>query len=342
VALFAAIVITAAPAHAGRRLLIDHGHAIGPVTVDARYLVWETGPLEGLGGTALRQRDDRTGKVTTLARGVVRDYGLASWSTAVVYGAPTRTGRVRLVEVRHDGSRLQTLSPSLLAPIDSRGPRVAWAEQRGGLQRVVVRDLRTGRNWIAAVFRRCRAGACYRVDAVALARRGVVFDRGAIGPFPSRIVRRAFTEPATDSVTIPNDPQPDVVPSSAGALYYVLGRGWYRWDFGRRRPRPTPYRGAKQFPLLRYEDGRWFVLTQAGCEQGLIVRRTGGAATGVATAGLITASAGKRGDLCVQLTGLVWWRRHPVTAWAVIPAAADENHSDAGLVSLVLRGREIH
>src|SRR5215217_7590840 len=70
---------------------------------DARHLVWVTGPVEEEGvETALMQRDLRTGRTTTLARGVDPHYGLAAAGGRVVF---TETaGSTRLLAVRHDGS----------------------------------------------------------------------------------------------------------------------------------------------------------------------------------------------------------------------------------------------
>ena len=131
---------------------------------------------------------------------------------------------IRLVAVRHDGSDRTMLARSVVAPIASRGDLVAWAEQTRGLQRVVVRNMRSGHVWVAARMRPCSHGRCYRIDAVTLAEHGVVFDRGSIGSQPSLLVRRAFGGARAASVPIANDPQPDLAPSSAGALY--CARPW--------------------------------------------------------------------------------------------------------------------
>jgi len=146
---------------------------------------------------------------------------------------------------------------------------VAWADQDATRQRVYVRDMSSGTRWLAADLPRCVGGRCYRIDAVGLADQGVVFVRGAIGPQPSFIVRRGFSDAKATRLAVPNDPQPDLAPSSVGALYYAFGRGWYRWDFGRPDTRLTRFRGARQTPVLLNEGDDWFVRVDAQCKGGL-------------------------------------------------------------------------
>jgi hypothetical protein len=332
------LTLGARPAAAAKRLAVVHDRAVGPVAVDRRYVVWATGSLEGEAATALVQRARRGGRTRVLARGIVPQYGVATVPRSVVYARPGVAGTTVLVEARHDGSHVRKLSRPLLAPMDVRGSRIAWAEARGSRQRVVVRNLRTGRTWVAAVLPRCRRHVCYRIDAVALARQGVVFSRGAVGPHVSYVFRRRFRDAHAAAVAVAGDPQPDVVPSSAGALYYALGRGWYRWDFGHKKPRATRYMGARQDPVLRYERGRWVMLTQSGCNYGLVMRTDSGRATVVATPAGVRAVVGEGADACTQLTAVALRGATLVTAWAVTPEAENAEHSDEELISAVLSG----
>ena len=64
-------------------------------------------------------------------------------------------------------------------------------------------------------------------------------------------MRRAFGARRLQSVLIPGDPQPDLVSSSSGALYYVLERGWYRWDFGAALPRQVTFANRPMKELIR-------------------------------------------------------------------------------------------
>ena len=183
----------------------------------------------------LMERVLATGKTKLLASNALAQFGLASTATRVVFADRGRSGP-ELVAVRHDGGGRLVLTRSLAAPIAARGDLVAWAEQSASSQRVVVRHMRTGREWVAAQMSRCRRGRCYRIDSVTLADKGVVFERGAIGPHPSLIVRRGFGEDRVTTTSVAHDPQPELAASSAGALFYRLQHGWFRWDFGQRRP----------------------------------------------------------------------------------------------------------
>ena len=235
-----------------------------------RYLAWES--EQGEEGTpALFQRDLRTKRQRILAARVHPEYGLASTREWVVYAS----GLHALFAVRHDGSGRRTLTANLVAPFAGRGERVAWAELDRDTYRVIVRNMATGKQWLAAKIPRCVSTRCYRIDGVTLADGGVVFTRGAIGPQPSFIVRRGFADPAPTSVAVPRDPQPELAPSSAGALYYDFGRGWFRWDFGTRKPRATRFGVADQNTILQYEDGHWLTRKTRGCRETLGVVRPG-------------------------------------------------------------------
>ena len=298
------------------------------------YLVWESGGEDETDVAALRQRDLRTGRLRLLAQPVISNYGLAATASWVVYAGGG--GATTLFAVRHDGSGRHVLSRQLVAPIASRGELVAWAEQDQHNQRVFVRNMATGTRWLAARVPRCVGGRCYRIDAVTLAERGVVFARGAIGPQPSLIVRRAFTDKTTTSRAVPHDPQPDLAPSSAGALYYVFGRGWYRWDFGQPHPQPTRFQAAQQPPVLRFEHGDWFVRTVSKCGHGLLLIRADGSKSELQTSKRVIALAHINGRGCADLLDLTLSRTRAISGWAFRLKSADPYPVEVSLLGLVL------
>jgi hypothetical protein len=320
-------------------LLVTTGRIAGPVTVGGGYLVWETEGLATAIANGLFQRDLRTGKVRRLSPAPSAQYGLASTSSWVVYARATGTS-VQLAAVRHDGSGSVVLARGLIAPIDSRGDLVAWAEEDGPRQRVVVRNMKTGKRWVAADNPRCMRGRCYRIDAVTLADRGVVFDRGAIGPQPSFVVRRGFHDPKPSAVSIPDDPQPDLARSSAGAFYYAFGRGWFRWDFGSRRPHFTG-RTSVQPWILDFEGGRLLLTSRSGCRTSLSVRDAGGRVLRIAAPSRTASSPKDFGPLCRDLTGFAWSGRKLIAGWALAPKISVDSHTDVGLVGVVVSSGEL-
>jgi hypothetical protein len=317
-------------------LLVTRGSAVGPIAVDARHLVAVVGPIETEQAVPrLVQRELPRGPTTTLAGDVDPTQGLASSAEWVIY----TTSSGALTAIRHDGSGRRILTRSLIAPLTSRGELVAWAESRGARQRVIVRDMGSGSQWVAADMPRCRPAGCYRIDAVTLADRGVVFDRGAIGPQPSFVVRRAFSAARPSAIEIAGDPQPDLAPSSAGALYYAFGRGWYRWDFGSSRPARTPFGDPVRQPgVLRYERGRWLVLARDGCETGLRASVTGAQTVDVETAPRLLSLLGIRHRMCVYSLGVAWTGSQAISAWAFQPLVEIENHAESGLAGLAVAG----
>jgi hypothetical protein len=326
--LFAAAAPVASTAPRAGAEIVDRepNRNLTPVVVTDRYLVWESaGGEESSVIPSLRQRDLRTNRIRILAHGVVPHFGLASTTRWVVYAVGRGS---TLVAARHDGSGKTTLSTQLVAPIAGRGEKVAWAEQDAKRQRVYVRDMATGTRWLAADLPRCAGGRCYRIDAVALADEGVVFVRGAIGPQPSFVVRRGFSDLRSTSLAVQNDPQPDLAPSSAGALYYAFGRGWYRWDFGRSDTRLTRFRGARQTPVLLNEGNGWFVRVAAPCKGAL--QRFGAAGSGavVATAERVLALAGIPNDDCADLLDLHLSADRLVTTWLVHGKTGDPDEEE--------------
>lgn len=316
-------------------LVLTRGVGVGSVAADRRHLVWVVGPSEPTdANTTLRQGKFGGGKTVTLARGVRMGYGLASTTGWVVYpgGVPPS-----LKAVRHDGSRTRVLSRgALLAPPASRGERVAWAEQEGDRQRVIVHDMARDKRWLAADMPRCVRSKCYRIDAVTLADRGVVFDRGAIGPQASVVVRRGFSGARPARLVLRHVAQPQLVPSSAGALYYATGHGWRRWDFGEARPRGTPFRRARPAPLVAYEHGHWLLVRRHGCESVLVARLPSGRRRVLASPSGAGGMPTRQYSACHFFQALAWRGRRPLSAWTVIPAASVEAHSNRGLTGAVL------
>jgi copper transport protein len=304
--------------------------------VRGRYAVWETfGSDEGAVAT-LEQRDLRSGATTVLARPIAPQYGLAATARETVYA--TAAVPPQLVVVRRGETRREAVSRRLLAPFAWRGDRIAWAEQRGERQRVIVRSLETGKERVAAEVPMCERGRCYRVDAVTLASDGVVFDRGAIGPQPSFVVRRHFTGPRPEKLELPKDPQPDLVPSSEGAVFYALGRGWRRWDFAQENPTSVPVvdeAGREQ--LLLRERNHWFVLRHDGCDD-VVVELIGRRASTVGSPAKVRALSGAGKAFCARFISLTWNEGRAVTTWSVAPAAA---HSHAEPTGVILFGRPI-
>jgi hypothetical protein len=333
--------VPADAAHAPKTRLLPEvvarieGLSPAAVAVDRYHVVWEPGPLEGEFSTTLVQRDLRSGHMTTLARNVEPLFGLASSTEWVVYVTPSQPQQV--VMVRHDGTGRQVIATGPIAPITGRGDLVAWAQEANGNQQVVVMDTRTGHRWLAADMPACVGERCYRIDWVTLSDDGVVFDRGAIGPQPSFVVRRRFAAADSEEMTLPNDPQPDLIPSSSGAFYNWFGHGWYRWDFG---SDPVPVDISENVGTPRgFEDGVVFVQHQtARCQFQLLTRSPGGRTVVESDPATVAAPRPQPGD-CLQLASIVSTDRQVITGWTLIPRETEQGHSEEELSGLVLASR---
>jgi hypothetical protein len=317
-------------------LVVTSRAAAGPVATDSRHLVWESGPIESdQFQPTLHDRNLATGATKALSSDVDPLFGLASTSGSVFY-ARSSGNSTSLVRVSHDGTHTLVVSHALVTPIASRGNVVAWGEQSGPTQRVVAY---TGRGrWIVAAMPRCTTQGCYRLGDVTVARQGIVFTRDAVGGQASRVVRSAFGPHAVQSVVVRNDPQPDLVPSSSGALYYVLSRGWYRWDFGSGPPRPVTFANSPLKQLIRHEGSHWYWLVRHGCSVKLESTR-GGNAAALAAPRKLTQLERKLGPVCTQLGALAWAGTHAIASWAIASDAAEAAHSDAGLRGAVVSAR---
>jgi hypothetical protein len=305
------------------------GHvSYGPVAVGAGHVVAvRNNGFENATRSVVEDRDVRTGKIRILATDALPSVGIASTSRWVVFGIPGPQRSV-LVAVQHGGGRRVVLARSLLTAIAARGDTVAWAEAVGNRQRIVVRTMSTGRNWVAADLPTCERGRCYRLDFVTLADAGVVFSRGAIGSFPSLVERRRFGGPL-ERTQVVNDPQPDLVSSYAGAYYYAYGRGWMRWDFGRVRP----VRGAETPTgdvVLGLERIGLILRTASACHPAVLVRQ------GARTRSFRQAAAPSPfGPTCAILSAFAVDSRTIALAWALLPLASLQGSNDLGLVGLL-------
>jgi hypothetical protein len=316
-------------------VVVANGQQVGPIGLGGGYLVWEQGGRQQPVPTVLEQRDLRTGRVRVLGSGVSPESGVASTAGWVIYARQVGP-YTRLLAVSHDGMKRLTLSHWLVAPLAARGDRVAWAEQNGSKQRIVVRKMATGAGWRAASLPRCIRRRCYRIDAVTLADRGVVFDRGAVGSQPSLIVRRAFGASRLQTTPIPGDPQPELASSATGAYYYAFGRGWFRWDFGAARPHSTGL-GPGAPSVVAAEGGRLLQVRQSGCRTSLALRLGGRRVVPLTAPVRLSRVPRDSGPLCEDFAGFAWSGRSLLVAWAIQPKAFDEAHTDVGLVGAVTR-----
>jgi hypothetical protein len=335
--LLATLGLAAAPAQTSQGAVKPGLLAFAPdqriwqIAFTDRYLTWES--EQGEEGTpALVQRDLRTKKQRILATPVHPEYGVAATRDWVVYASGLHT----LFAVRHDGSGRRSLTANLAGPFAGRGERVAWAELDRDTYRVVVRNMATGKQWLAARIPRCVSTRCYRIDGVTLADDGVVFTRGAIGPQPSFIVRRGFADRAPTSVALPGDPQPELAPSSEGALYYAFGRGWYRWDFGSRKPRATRFGAADQNAVLQFEHGYWLTRKPAtACQETLQVVRPGKARSTLSPADRILKLVHIRPSGCADIVAFHAVGNRAVTAWRFQQPSTDPYPVGLNLAGIV-------
>ena len=327
-------------------LVVTQGGGIAPLSVAGgrRYLDWEMGPLEeSSAGATLVERELRTGQTAVLALNVDPAFGIASTADWVIY-VSSAGGSQKLVAIRHGGSQRITLDDAApLSPLAASGELVAWAREVGERQQVVVFDMKSQRRWVATDMPRCVGQDCYRIDAVTLADEGVVFSRGAVGSQPSFIVRRGFSAREPETTELPNDPQPDLVPSSSGAVFYWLLHGWYRWDFGSARPQRIVTPGNSRSTPLVSEDGRLFQLIQTGgCRSRIVVRRGRHRTTVIAAPSrLHNLTQRQHGVLCASLNGLSWTGDQVLSAWTLLPRSSEHADTDEGLIGLVFASKRV-
>jgi hypothetical protein len=266
---------------------------------------------------------------------VAPGFGLAVAAGRAVYAVGASPPRLVAMPTR--GGRREVLARRLLSPVASRGTRVAWAEERGGTQRIRVRDMASGKTLVAGDLPACEQGRCFRIDGVELADRGVVVARGAIGPQPSAVLRRSFAASQPESVRLAHDPQPDLIASSAGAAYFALGRGWRRWDFGSPRPVRAHYGAYARATPVAYDAGRWYVVRPGTCGDRLLASNRGRTGRTVISSDAVLAMAGNPPEACARFRGLTGSGASTVTTWAVSPA--DSHHAEEGTVGVITIGR---
>jgi hypothetical protein len=337
-AAFAKAARVPGPRLAPRPLLVSHELAVGPVAVDPRHVVAVVGSVEGEDHPPkLVQRRLSGGPLTTLTTDVQRQFGIASTEHWVAYVPGSGDA---IVAVHHDGSDRMVLSGPTITPIASRGDLIAWAEQNKLRQRIFVHDLEAGTQWLAADVPRCVRGRCYRIDEVTLADDGVAFTRGAIGPQPSLVVRRAFTDAKPFAIQVPGDPQPDLAPSSHGALFNDFSRGWFRWDFSSDGPHHLNLgRAFGQDGVQGLEGNRLLLMSSRGCRSTLSLHDGSGLPEPLTSPARLIRFAAERGpQVCVELLGTTWSGGEPVSSWALEPDAAAQAHSDEGLGGLAVAG----
>jgi hypothetical protein len=331
ITLAAAIVAGSSAEAAQAPIQKANGIVCGPLAASSRYIVFvRSNGLDDDDTVTVEERDLLTAKTRRLAATSLPSLGVGSTSRWAVFAVPGAT-QALLVAVPHGGGRRLVLSRSLIAPVASHGERIAWAEGDATRERVIVRNMATGRNSVAADLPRCLGGDCYRIDDVTLADEGVVFSRGAVGPQPSVVMRRRFGGPLEETA-VPNDPQPDLIPSFAGAYYYAYARGWRRWDFGGTRPRAVPGPPAAAGEALALD--RKGLLVQGGdtCHPTLVFRAGGAPETFAAPR---PQGAKPFGHLCSIVTGFSLQPDRLVVGWALLPEVSLQSHSDVGLVGFL-------
>jgi len=316
----------------------QRGYSIGPIATDGRFLFWEAAAGDEGQDVLMLKQDLRTGAASVVAHGVFRAFGLASTPGGVVYATRSGAG-AELAAIDPSGRNKRLLSRSLAAPFDARNDMVAWAEADTSRNRVVVRNMRTGRQSVAMNAPRCQGPRCYRLDRVTVADDGVVFSLGSVRQgYPSLIGRRRWSATRPSFAPVANDPQPDLVPSSDGALYYQLDRGWHEWNFDDERPRLTSLRGARPW-LLASEPDRQLVLAGPPCGTTVGVRRSDGSTAALPVPKSSPAFPTKFGPLCRQLMGYAWTGDRLFLAWSMTPKISVEAHEDVGISGIVTTTR---
>jgi hypothetical protein len=333
--------VVLAPDRAGRlqhEVFVVKNASVSSLSTVGTRIVW--GQLEGpeeRRTPALLERDSTTGRVRELAADPVPAMGVAASRSTVTYVRSTSSGTNEVVTIAGPRDTTTVIGRDVATPIAVRGVRVAWAEQTSTQQRVVVRNLTTGTSWIAAALPRCSGeDRCYRIDTVALADDGVVFNRSAIGAQPSQIVRRRFGATNSELYTVPHDPQPDVAQASSGAFFYVLGRGWKRWDFAAREPAATPLRTVRPW-LLGYDRGAMLLQTGRACSPRLLVRRPGRRDIVAKPPAEVPprARSGPAGTPCRLMTAYDWDGRHLLVAWTLTTEETIATHAETAPVAVV-------
>ncbi len=308
---------------------VEDGLEITQLAAGGGYVTWTT-KFEDIAEADVRQVDMKTGKLTTVAHGAIALNGLASTRDWVVYalhpGAPVLYAR------SHDGTRARVLGRNVVGLLGARGDLVAWAQADGDEHRVVVEEMSTERQWVAATLPRCEEGRCFRIDAVSVSDGGVAFARGAIGAHPSQIWRRSFPDGELENVPVPNDPQPDLVPSSSGPAFTILGGRVRTWPFGRAAAEDDDLAGAAGAAVLGHERGWWFVSAGAGQSPGIYARAEGGSEQPLAE------PPPPESGTEPMLAAFTWSGRQAFSAWGLYERESGEIESSVVQADGILPG----
>jgi hypothetical protein len=338
---------TASPPQLADSVLVRvEGSAVGALAVDSTHIVWESGPIQSDDfQPSVYERDLETHRVRVLAKDADPLYGLASTAGWVFYARRTPSG-IELRQVAHGtagGDRAVTTA--LLGPVASRGNVVAWAEQDGKRQTVVALDSTSGRRYIVARVPACTNSGCYRIGQIAIAEEGIVFTRNAIEGQPSMLVRWTFATQGTRSFIVPNDPQPDVVATPHGVLYYALLRGWFQLTYTGDRPTAyAPPRKPAGAILVGRRGQRVYLLVRRGCNSEMHWAAAAGRpnAHTLLRPRSVRVLAGASDGACVQLAGITWADRQPLTSWSLAPEEDVAGHTDDGLRGVIVAGSPSH
>jgi hypothetical protein len=307
------ILLAASPNAVATTRIRQVSTAANEVAIGGGYAVWTSHDPDSA-NTDVRERRLAGGRVrVAVAKPIALD-GLASTARWLLY-TPQFGRSIGLIAYERRTGLRRVLSRDVIARIAQDGDRIAWAERAHGRQRVVVIDVRTGRKWIAANLPMCSHGRCYRFDAVVLARWGVWFVRGALGPFPSQVIRRTFGAHRLQTLRVAHDPQPDAVAGAGDPVFFRLGSGYVRWPGGRLKS--TRLAAVRRHDtLLRVSRRSFEVLRQIG-RVGVIIRIAGGRERIIDRG----PHAPHRG--AAPLASIAWRGAMFVAAWNVYPPDGD-------------------
>jgi hypothetical protein len=129
---------------------------------------------------------------------------------------------------------------------------------------------------------------------------------------------------------VPGDPQPDLVPSNAGAFYFILDRGWFRWDFASLHPQLTAAPRPPAGQVLAVDARGVLVQTGTSCHAKLVFMSAGRSQTF-----LPPKTAGATGEVCAHVTGFSIEAKRLVVGWGLLPKLSLQTHSDVGVLGIL-------
>jgi hypothetical protein len=297
--------------------------AVTQVAVSPGVVAW-TQSYEDYPISEIRVFDLRSHRARVLAKTQVLNAGLVAAHGRIV--DVEERARPTLVARRLDGrGDPKVLSSRVEGEFDGRGGVVAWGENDGRFQRVVVSSLETGRETV--VFRRPRCGRdyCFRIDAVSVADDGVVLARGAVGPGFTEIARQRLGDARPEIWRIEGAPQTELLRSSAGALVSIPRQGLVEWRFGTRTRRTVSVVRSSRETVLGYERPFWFVARDGRRPAVLAVRQA-------APAVVAARPRPARSPRVVSLAAWAWTGRQVVANWLVRGSGSREEEVEANLI----------